>query len=251
MKVTTALLISASIVLGSLGVFLLTRILGPLPISITQTTTNKLSSFDVTGETSITAVPDKAQVDLGITINNRTVKAAQDQANTVINDITKALKEMGVDAKDIKTQNYSINPSYDYASGTQRITGYNVDATLEVTLKDFTKLNDVIDAATSLGANQVHGVSFSLSEEKQKEIDKQAREEAIADAKTKAQELANIAGMKLGKIINIIENTPYTGGGIRPMYEMAADAKSALEPTQIQPGSNTYQYSVVLSYETF
>ena len=185
-NISSILTIVISLVLGLFGTIWATRLVGPLPISVVQTTTNKQSSFEVSGETSITTVPDKAQVDLGITVNASTVKSAQDQANNVINDITKSLKEMGVEEKDIKTQNYSINPDYDYSSGSQRIIGYNVNATLEVTLKDFAKLNDAIDAATSLGANQVHGVSFSLSEEKQKEIEKQARKEAIADAKEKA-----------------------------------------------------------------
>jgi uncharacterized protein YggE len=232
---------------------MLSRLVGPIPFSISQTTTAKQSTFDVTGTSTVSTVPDKAVVNLGVTINDTTVKATQDKANTVISNVTSSLGKLGIDKKDIKTENYSLYPTYDYQAGGQRITGYNVNASLSVSVTDFAILNQAIDAATAAGANQVGGVSFTLSDDKKKSVEDDARKQAIDDAKTKANTLAGLAGMKLGKIVNIFEQ-PTNGGYPMPMMYKggAADARTSAEqvPTTTEPGTTTLNYSVTLSYET-
>ncbi|MBU0579082.1 SIMPL domain-containing protein, partial [Patescibacteria group bacterium] len=160
-------------------------------------------------------------------------------------------KKLGINEKDIQTQNYRVSPEYDYSSPERRITGYRVNTEVVVKITDFEKLNQIIDTATGLGANQVGGISFSLSEKKQAELKKEARKEAIAEAKDSAEELAKLAGIKLERVINVTEsdgnNYP------QPMYaraEMALGGARPEEPTQIEPGSEIYRYSVTLSYET-
>jgi uncharacterized protein len=230
---------------------LVTRLTGPLPISVSQTLSEKQTTFNTTGDSEVSVIPDEARVSLGINISGQTVTAAQSEANEIINDITAAVKKLGVDKENIKTQNYSLNPDYDYESPERLIVGYRVNTQILVKINDFEKLNQVIDTATSLGANQVGGISFSLSEDKQEELRKEARKEAIAEAKDNAKELANLAGIRLGKVVNITESN---GGNYpQPLYakaEMALDSGGLGEPTQIQPGSEIYRYSVTLSYET-
>ncbi len=225
------------------------KLSGPVPISVTQTSVEKQNSFDVIGSGEAIAVPDEARVNLGVTEESQTVLDVQNKLNTKINQINQALKSLGIDKKDIKTVNYSVNPNYDYRGGRQ-ITGYMANATLQVKLTDFDKLNQAVDAATSQGANQVGGISFGLSTEKEKEVRKEAREDAVAEAKNKAEELAKLAGIKLGKVINVNENIELPG--LRPIYleaeKMALDAVE--EPTQIEPGSSQIQVQVTLSYET-
>jgi len=220
---------------------------GPVPVSISQTTVEKQNSFDVVGEGQATAIPDEAKVSLGIGVEKSTVSAAQKEINQVINSITEALKSKGIKKEDIKTTNYSVNPRYDYREN-QRITGYSANATIQITFKDFDKLNEAIDIATSLGANQVGNIQFSLSEEKEKELQKEARKIAIEQAKEKAEELAKLSGIKLGKIINVTEsfNQPY----IRPMYLKEAAIGNEADTTQIEPGSTQLTVSITLSYET-
>lgn len=228
------------------------RVLGPLPISLSQTIAQKQSTFDVTGESEITTVPDNAEVTLGIEIRQNTIASAQDQANKTINAVRDELAKIGIAKEHIRTENYSIYPEYDFTNPSRRIIGYNVNTSLRVSVKEFENMNTVIDSATRAGANQVGGIQFTLSDEKEKEIKKQAREEAIQKAKQNAQELAGLAGMKLGKIVNVVEtpaNQPV------PMYLKNAVAEDAAmggsaEPTQIEPGSTKYTYSVRLSYET-
>ena len=88
---------------------------------------------------------------------------------------------------------------------TQRITGYQVSTSYEVTISDFNKINDLLVSATSFGANTVGSVTFDLSEELKNEKLKEAREIAVTEAKLKASGLAKAAGINLGKIINISE----------------------------------------------
>jgi uncharacterized protein len=227
-----------------------TQFTGPLPISITQTTTNKQSAFNVTGESELITVPDQAQVNVGIAVKRSSVAEAQSEANSVANNISSQLKTLGIDADDIKTTNYSINPDYDYKNNRQNIIGYNVSSSIRVTVRDIDQVNQVIDTATAGGANRVNGVQFTLSKERRDELTEQAREEAIDDAKANAKELSGLAGMKLGKIVNVIE---HNNSAPRPQYRMEsfalADAGGAA-PTQLDPGSTTFAYQVTLSYET-
>ncbi|MBI5150959.1 MAG: SIMPL domain-containing protein [Candidatus Pacebacteria bacterium] len=247
----SVLMIALGISLGVLGVTVLSKYVGPLPLSITQTTTQKQSTFDVTGESKVTTIPDKAMVNLGITIQEQTVKLAQDKANTVINNINAELGKLGIQKKDIRTENYSLYPTYDYREG-QKITGYNVNASISVSLTDFSILNQAIDAATKVGANQVGGISFTLSDEKKKEVENDARKQAIDDAKTKAQTLSQLAGMRLGKIVNVSEQPNYNGGPYPvAMMEKAGGGMGGGAPTTVEPGSTTFNYSVTISYETF
>ena len=242
--------LTVSVALGS--VVLVSRVLGPVPFSVNQVTTQKYASFDAMGESEIVSIPDQATVNLGFTITEKTVEAAQEKANTVTNSIVTAVKELGVDGKDIKTINYSIYPEYDYSGSVQKVTGFRVDNTVQVTLKDTTLMNQVIDTGAEQGANQIGGVQFSLSTEKTKELTRQARKEAIEEAKANAQELASLAGMRLGKIINISESRQ--DGNEYPMMDAraygAGGQKEMSEPTQIEPGTSLFKYSVYLSYET-
>ncbi len=237
-------------------IVLITKVTGPIPLSITQTTTNKQSSFDVTGEGKVATAPDRAEISLGIQANEPTVKAVQDKGNQVINQITQDLLALGVDRADIKTTNYSLYPNYDYRSGTQKITGYALNVNVQVKAKDFAKITQIVDTATKDGANQVGGISFTLSDEKKKEVEDEVRAEAVKQAKAKAESLSSLAGVKLGRIINISENAG--GDRIYPVPMMAkAEAMDAVgngggtaAPTNVEPGSTTYSMTVTLSYET-
>ncbi len=232
-------------------VILTSQLVGPLPLTITQTTTEKTSAFTVTGESELVTVPDEAQASLGISVRRDTVAAAQDEANRVINAIGAQIKALGIEQEDIKTSNYSIYPEYNYQSGNQEIIGYSVNANLSVKIKDLEKINQVIDSASQVGANQIGGITFGLSTESETKLRAQARQEAIADAKASATELANLAGMRLGKIINVSEGR--ADDGPIPIFADAKMSEVGLgggEPTQIEPGSATYTYQVTLSYET-
>lgn len=225
--------------------FLYTKLAGPIPFNISSVTTQKSTTFDVAGEGKSTIKPDLATITAGIQAQAQSVKSAQDQINSVISKISQAVKQVGVDAKDIQTTNYNINPTYDYTAGTQRITGYSANTNLLIKVRNLDKVNEVIDAATGNGANQISGLSFDV-EDKTK-VENEARQKAVSEAKKKAEQAAKIAGFKLGRIINYSENFQ---GQPRPVPMMALDANKAVgSPTQVEPGSSEITVNVTLSYE--
>ncbi len=222
-------------------------------IPTTSTVTQKQDFLTVSGEGKVTTIPDTAIVELGVNINRPTVKAAQTEANTAIKKITDETKKLGVEDKDIKTSNYSVYPQYDYTGGNPtRITGYQVNVNLTLKVRDIEKVNNIIDAATAQGANSVSGIQLTVDDAKQKELRQRARDEAVKEAKDKAESLAQAAGIKLGRIVNIQESGP---SSIVPMMARTVMNEKAgmgggSDQTQIQPGSADISSSVTLYYET-
>lgn len=182
----------------------------------TATTTNTVS---FSGEGKITAKPDIALVDLSIVTDAKTSKAAQDDNSKKSTKLIDFLKSQGIDAKDIKTTAYNIQPQYSYPvypydKTTERpqIIGYQVNQTIEVKIRNLEKVDAVLDGVVNTGVNQVYGLRFSIEDpEKLKE---EAREKAINDAKEKADALESQLGIRLGRIINFSES----GNGYVPPY---------------------------------
>jgi uncharacterized protein len=225
--------------------FIYTKIAGPIPFSINSVTTTKSDTYNVNGEGKVSISPDIAVLSVGVTANGNTVQQARDQMNSIINKVSEAVKDLGVEAKDIQTSSYNISPNYDFTGGSQKITGYNANTNLSIKVKKLDNVNGIIDASTQNGANQVNGLSFDV--ENRTEAENEAREKAIDDAKKKAQQAAKVAGFKLGNLVNYQEN--FTGGPI-PLParagNLAADSKEA---TQVEPGSTEIVISVTLSFE--
>ncbi len=236
---------AAIILFFFLSLFAYTKLVGPIPFSVTSVTTMKTDTFSVTGEGKVTVSPDIAVVNVGVTAQAATAKAAQNQLNTLINAVSDAVKQVGVDAKDIQTSGYTIYPTQDYTDGRQRITGYQASSNLTIKVRDIEKANAVVDAATAAGANQVGGVSFDVDDKTKAQ--NEAREKAVTEAKRKAEAAASIAGFRLGRIINYNEDF----GGIPRPIPMMAETKAGLgsAPTQLEPGSSEVSVVVSLSYE--
>jgi uncharacterized protein YggE len=226
------------------------RLVGPIPLSVTQTTVEKKNTFDIEGTGKVSAIPDVAEVNLGIEVRRRTVFEAQKEANEKINKITEAVKKLGIEERYIKTVNYSVYPQYDFKEG-RSVTGYNVNVSLQIKVKNFEKINAVIDTATSLGANQVGGLNFTIDDKKLEDLKMQARKQAIEEAKKKAKEIAALAGIRLGKIVNVSENStsPYFPQSLKQM-QMGMGGSDQETQTNILPGESEITVSVTLSYET-
>lgn len=222
-----------------------TKLAGPIPFSVNSVSTTKSSTFDVTGEGRATIKPDRAQVSAGVQATGTSSAQVQDQLNSTINKVTSAITGVGIDKADIQTANYNINPTYDYNGGNQKITGYSASTNLTVTVKDISKINAVIDAATTAGANNVNNLGFDNKDDSGARD--QARKLAVEDAKKKAANIANIAGFRLGNIIN------YSEGGQGPSGPMPvllrSDKAIGGAPTEVQPGTNEVIVTATLSYE--
>ncbi|MCX6726087.1 MAG: SIMPL domain-containing protein [Candidatus Shapirobacteria bacterium] len=226
------------------------RLIGPIPFSVNQITTEKKTTFDVQAEGKVTAVPDTAEINLGIQSNKPTVEAAQKEANEKINNITSELKKLGIEEKYIKTSNYSVYPDYNYQAG-QKITGYNVNITLTIKVKDLQKINNVIDIATAQGANQIGNLSFVIDDDKLESLKMEARKQAIEKAKIKAKEIANAGGIKLGRLVDVTESvSSYNPTPLRTPATALAGGGVEDKQTQIQAGESEITINITISYET-
>ena len=208
-----------------------------------------INQITVTGTAKISATPDIALLSLGVVGEGATVNAAQKGVTEKMNAIIDALKkQFKIDAKDIKTENFSVNPKYDWTNGIQRIVGYSVNQSASVKVRNFDQTGDILAKATELGANSVSGPNFTIDDTEKVKAD--AREKAIAQAKAKAQLLADQVGIKLGRIVNFYEGGSEMPNAMYARSDMAvggAEMKS-VAPT-IEPGSQDVQLTVSISYE--
>ena len=202
----------------------------------------------VTETGKVTVVPDIAKVTLGIDSQGQILKQVQDEVNVKSKALTDALKKLGIDEKDIKTTNYSVNPEYDYQAQPLKINGYRVSTSYEVKVTDFDIVNEVLTMATSAGTNVIGDISFEVNDKTKEEYTQKAREEAVKLVKNKAEGLAKAAGITLGKIINVTESQ----GVDYPRPTMMLDKTVGLgvgpETANVVPGETEISVTVTLSY---
>lgn len=176
----------------------------------------------VVGQGKISYQPDVANITIGAQID-KVVKAdeALKQLNDKMNNIIAALKASGIKDEDLKTQNYSLLPQYDYVNNVSTLAGYNANEQLVVKVNNISAdpnlVGKVVEAASKAGANQIVGISYDLSN--LEDLKQQARIKAISDAKTKASVLARAAGVKLGDIIGWWENLVQAPGANSISYD--------------------------------
>lgn len=182
----------------------------PPPVSETR-------SITVVGEGKVRVKPDIAQAGIGVEIINSDVKQASNEASAVMQKILDALKAQGVADNDIQTSYFNIwveRPySPDGSQPTQTI--YHVSNTVNVTIRDLNKVTTTLGAAIEAGANTINSVTFDIASPT--ELQGQARQKAVDNAKTKAQELAGLNGVTLGNVVSVSEVVQ--GGG--PLYSTA------------------------------
>lgn len=239
-------LAAMSVIVG-VAVFGFLRMAGSIPVSVTSTA--KQSTFDVQGEGKVTVKPDEAVVSVGVHKEAASVKTATEQVDQVMTKLSEALKSQGIKEDDIKTTGYNVYQNYSNDGSVNKT--YSVNSSVEIKIRDIEKVGAVVDLIGEQKLEQAGGLMFTLSDSLREKTTKQAREMAIAKAKSKAEELASIAGMRLGRIVNVQEG--YIGGIPVPMYgktEMARDMSVSSTPAQIETGTNDVTVSVTLSYET-
>lgn len=195
--------------------------------------------ISVTGEGKISAKPDLALVTLGVSALRPTVAEARDAAATSLNAMLEAIKNGGVEESDIQTSNLSIYPEYDYNGNTQTLRGFRVQNTVTAKVRDVDTTGEIVDAAVVAGGDDTTIESIAFTIDEPESLHTQAREEAVADAKRKAETLANASGVAVGEPISISEGSVFQPPiAYADRYAGAADsAESRVVPnTPIQPG---------------
>ncbi len=209
---------------------------------------------NVLGQGRVTYVPDIANVTLGVQIDkSKTAEEALNQLNDKIGKIIKAVKEAGVQADDITTQNYSLYTQYDYRDNVSILAGYNANQQLVIKVRNIANDNlpiaKVIAEASKAGANQVNGVTFDVT--KLDELKQEARLKALQDAKAKSGGLAAAVGVRLGEVVGWWENVVQAPGINNQVYygEKGGMGGGAVPTPQVPSGSQEIVIEVTLNYK--
>jgi len=222
---------------------------GMKPTRVTVNTQEPQNRFSVSGEGRVSAAPDIALMSFGVTTERSTVAQATKENTAKMNAVIAAVKSKGVADKDIRSTQYQLNPVYEYpVGGRAYIRGYSISQMVEVKMRDFDTIGDVVAAATDVGANQAGSLQFTI--DKPEDLQAVARKEAIEKAKAKAKEIADESGLRLGRLMNVSEggNTPTPVPMYAKAYAMDAMSESAPTP-DIQAGEQEIVVNVTLTYE--
>ena len=200
----------------------------------------------VSGTGKVTAVPDVAILSLGVEAQEKTVKEAQSEAASAMTAVVAALKTNGVADKDIQTQWYNISPVMKWVEDTnEQITiGYKVTNMATVKIRDISKAGATIDAVAEAGGNLTRINSINFTVDDPTAYYNQAREKAMQDANAKAEQMATLAGITLGKPTYISES----GGYIPTPYYLKDYAEGGSSSTPISPGELDITLSVQVAY---
>ena len=211
---------------------------------------SKPSQITVRGSGSISAKPDTLIMNVGTTIQDTTVKAAQDKVASTITAMSDKLKAAGIEDKNYRTVQFNVEPVMDYgtpdrggATGLPKLTGFRVTSIIEITFNDPARAPQVLDDLVAAGANTVYNVGYTFADPAQ--LAKQAYDEAVKDAQSRAERLAGLSNMTLGKVVSVTEASANT-----PTFGYDVGGKGAAGGAQIiYPGQQNVGVDVIVTYE--
>ncbi len=220
-----------------------------LPEGASITSTQNVIS--VSGEGKVYATPDLATLNLGVQSKADTVDEARTQAADAMDKVMQSLTNDGIAEKDIQTSSFTIYPITKWDPDTQEEiqTGFRVTNILTVKIRDLESIGSVIDDAANAGRDliQVQNISFSI--EDPTPYKDEARQMAVAAAKAKAEQLAELAEVQLGKAMQISESEGYYPPVVRLANAVAFDtAEAGGYSTDISPGQQEVTITVQISY---
>ena len=207
----------------------------------------------VTGEGEATAAPDMAIVSLVVLQEKPTAREALTANNETMAKVLDAMKKAGIAERDLQTSGFNIDPRYVYPDNKQgqppqapKIVGYAVSNSLSVRVRDLKKVGEILDQSVTLGVNQ--GGNLTFTNDKPETIVEEARKKAVANAIAKAKTLTAAAGVEVGKVIEISEQTfqPRPYGGAPRATMMAAEASDSVP---VAAGENSYNVTVNVTFE--
>jgi uncharacterized protein YggE len=221
------------------------------------------NTISVSGMGEVFAVPDRATFTVTVREEAKEVGDAQEAATKKSNEIIDYLKGAGVEEKDIKTVSYNVNPKYEYSQGVctqyscppskQTLVGFEVYQSLEVKVQDPKKAGDLLSGVGGKGASEVSGLSFTIEDEDQ--LKAEAREQAIAEAREKADELADQLGVNVVRVVGFYEDSggympyAYGKGGVAMDMAVRSEAAQAAPAPMLPAGENKIISNVQITYE--
>jgi uncharacterized protein len=201
----------------------------------------------VSGTGRVTVQPDTADLRLGVTVSRPSVGAARLEAGRTMEDILDAVEEAGIDRDDVRTALLSVQPRYDYRDGRAPVlAGYDIANVVEVTVRDLAALGDVVDGTLGAGATSMDGLTFRLADPAHAE--REARTRAMTEARSRAEVLAEAAGISIDGVSDIVEGAP-----VRPPMPVAKGERMAMAAdvaTPVEAGTLEISVTVTVTYRT-
>ncbi len=212
-------------------------------VSNTGTMVPEQRTLSVSGSSSDLVIPDTASISIGVIIRSTTAKEASDKNARVMNAVIGVLKELGLQDREIRTSVLSIQPVYSSPreGDVPVITGYSASNNIEVTTKMLDRLGDIVDRSVAVGANQISGITFTLSDEKQKQILEGLVAKAAEDANSRANKLAQSLKVKIVSV----KTSSISEGGFFPSPAPLLAEKAV---TPVLPGESRITLSVQVTY---
>jgi len=237
------------LVAGALSALLLSA---STPVFADEAKQPEAGVISVSGEGVATVAPDMAVISLTVLREARTAREALDTNNEAMTDVLAAMKAEGIAERDLQTGAFSIQPRWFYPANKDgqneepRITGYTVNNTLTVRIRDLSRLGTVLDTSVSLGVNQGGNVVFTNDD--QETIREAARLDAVAKAKAKAEAMTGALGVGLGRITQVSENS-YSAPPVPMMRAEMAMAPKSADSVPMASGENEYRVTVSVTWE--
>jgi uncharacterized protein YggE len=203
-------------------------------------------SVSATGTAS--AVPDIATVDMTVTKSSSTATQAQSDASAASATLLVAIKALGIEDADLTTSSFSTNPVYDYDVSPATIASYESTQTVTIKIRNTDLTSAVLDAGPKNGATNVSGIRYEVDDTSN--VEQEARVEAVAKAKTQAENIAKAMHVRLGRVVSYNEST---GGNYPIMYDMLAATKAAADTVAppVEVGSQETNLTVNITYSIF
>ncbi len=205
-------------------------------------------TISIGGEGRVLAAPDVARINVGLLTEGRDVSTVQQQNTEKMNRLIAEVKALGVSEKDIQTASYNLYPKYDYVDGRSFISGYTLNQSATVKVRDLTKVGAIFAKVGEVGANQVSGPDFIIDDPTG--VRAEARLKAIADAQAKARDLARQLGVSIGRIVGFSESA--VGGDSPKYFDLAREglgAGGAAPVPSVEPGQLDILSNVSITFE--
>jgi uncharacterized protein len=205
----------------------------------------KKNTISVTGTAEVNIAPDMAHLSLGVVTQAPTVVEAQRANAERTTALTRLiLSDLKIAEKDLASNGYQINQVWDYVDNKRVFRGYEVRHSLSLTVREFGNLGGIIDALGATGANELGGISFASS--RQKELELSVLDAAMADARKKADILARASGRSVKSVLRVVQGV---AASPRPMVMAARAASAESAPTVIHGGELTVSNTVTVVFE--
>jgi uncharacterized protein YggE len=238
--------IMGAVGLALLAVVLVLQLLVVLPGPAATGTLGEPQGITVMTQGKASAEPDLAKITIGVQTRDSEAEAAARQNSDRMAGVMGALQDIGVAEEDIQTVDYSIRAEIDWDDDEQRVIGYVVNNSVLIKIREVDKVGDVLDAVTEAGANNIFGIQFTFDDPSA--LREQARAEAMTEARDKAEALAQLAGVGLGKPRHIsesfMESPPFY---LEPVYAVAERGMGGGAP--VMPGQLEVTVQVQVTYD--